>query len=147
MSSIEQFFLFLQKSPMNMALFAAALISGLLLLWPLIMRVSRPGQEVGPLEAVQLMNRRDAVVIDVRDAAEYKSGHITNARNVPEKELDARAKELERVKSKPIIVCCPRGNRSATIAGRLRKLGFDEVVTLRGGLAAWQQANMPLEKS
>lgn len=147
MSSIEQFFLFLQKSPMNMALFAAAVISGLLLLWPLIMRVSRPGQEVGPLEAVQLMNRRDAVVIDVRDAAEYKSGHITNARNVPEKELDARAKELERVKSKPIIVCCPRGNRSATIAGRLRKLGFDEVVTLRGGLAAWQQANMPLEKS
>jgi rhodanese-related sulfurtransferase len=147
MPSIEQFFLFLQKSPMNMALFAAALISGLLLLWPLIVRVSRPGQEVGPLEAVQLMNRRDAVVIDVRDAAEYKSGHITNARNVPEKELDARAKELERVKSKPIIVCCPRGNRSGTIAGRLRKLGFDEVVTLRGGLAAWQQANMPLEKS
>jgi rhodanese-related sulfurtransferase len=147
MSSIEQFFLFLQKSPMNMALFAAALISGLMLLWPLIARVSRPGQEVGPLEAVQLMNRRDAVVLDVRDAVQYKSGHITNARNVPEKELDARAKELERIKSKPIIVCCPRGHRSASIAGRLRKQGFDEVVTLRGGLAAWQQANMPLEKS
>lgn len=132
---------------MNMALFGAVIVSGVLLLWPFIGRLFRPGQEVGPTEAVQLMNRRDAVVLDVRDATEYKSGHITNARNVPEKELEARAKELEKVKAKPIIVCCPRGNRSANVAGRLRKLGFNEVVSLRGGLAAWQQANMPLEKS
>jgi rhodanese-related sulfurtransferase len=83
----------------------------------------------------------------VRDPAEYKAGHITNARNVPEKELEARVKELEKVKSKPIIVCCPRGTRSASVAGLLRKRGFAEVVSLRGGLAAWQQANMPLEKS
>jgi rhodanese-related sulfurtransferase len=147
MSSIEQFFVFLQKSPMNMALFGAAIVSGILLLWPFISRLLRPGQEVGPLEAVQLMNRRDAVVLDVRDPAEYKAGHITNARNVPEKELEARVKELEKIKSKPIIVCCPRGTRSASVAGLLRKRGFAEVVSLRGGLAAWQQANMPLEKS
>jgi rhodanese-related sulfurtransferase len=123
------------------------ILSGAMLLWPLVARLMRPGQEVGPAEAVQLMNRRDAVVLDVRDAADYKSGHITNARHIPETELDARAKELEKVKTKPIIVSCARGNRSAGVATRLRKLGFNEVVSLRGGIAAWRDANMPLEKS
>ena len=146
-SPMEQFIVFLQKSPMNMALLAAVIVSGALFVWPFIGRLLRPGREVGPAEAVLLINRRDAVVLDVRDAAEYKTGHITNARNVPEAELDARAKELDRVKTKPIIVSCGRGNRSNAIAAKLRKLGFDEVVSLRGGLAAWQQANMPLEKS
>ena len=144
---MDQFFVFLQKSTMNMALFAAVIVSGGMLAWPLIARLMRPGQEVGPAEAVQLINRRDAVVLDVRDVAEFKSGHITNARHVPEAELESRSKELEKVKSKPIIVSCARGNRSAGVAGRLRKLGFNEVFSLRGGLTAWQQANMPLEKS
>ena len=144
---MEQFFVFLQKNPMNMVLLGAVLVSGGMLIWPLVSRLMKPGQEVGPIEAVQLINRRDAVVLDVRDAAEYKSGHITNARHLPEGEIDARMKELERVKSKPIIVSCARGNRSLTVANRLRKLGFAEVFSLRGGLAAWQQANMPLEKS
>lgn len=132
---------------MNIALLGAVLVSGGMLLWPFIARLMRPGQEVGPTEAVQLINRRDAVVLDVRDAADYKSGHITNARHMPESELDSRAKELEKMKSRPIIVSCARGNRSANVAARLRKLGFNEVFSLRGGLAAWQTANMPLEKS
>ena len=144
---MEQFFLFLQKSPMNMVLFGSVLVSGGMLIWPLVGRFMRPGHEVGPIEAVQLINRRDAVVLDVRDAAEYKSGHITNARHLPEGELDARMKELEKIKSKPIIVSCARGNRSTNVANRLRKLGFTEVFGLRGGIAGWQQANMPLEKS
>jgi rhodanese-related sulfurtransferase len=144
---MEQFFLFLQKSPMNMVLFGSVLVSGGMLVWPLLGRLMRPGQEVGPIEAVQLINRRDAVVIDLRDAAEYKSGHINNARHVPEADLDSRMKELEKIKSKPIIVSCARGNRSMNAANRLRKLGFAEVFSLRGGIAAWQQANMPLEKS
>jgi rhodanese-related sulfurtransferase len=144
---MEQFFLFLQKTPMNMVLLGTVIISGALLLWPAIARLMRPGQEVGPAEAVQLINRRDAVVLDVRDPAEYKAGHITNSRNVPESELESRSKELEKVKAKPIIVSCGRGNRSANIAARLRKAGFSEVFSLRGGIAGWQQANMPLEKS
>jgi rhodanese-related sulfurtransferase len=144
---MEQFFVFLQKSPMNMAFFGVALVSGAFLAWPAIARLLRPGQEVGPAQAVQLINRRDAVVLDVRDAEDYKSGHITNARHIPERDLESRAKELERVKAKPIIVSCARGSRSAGVANRLRKLGFNEVVSLRGGLAAWEQANMPLEKS
>ena len=144
---MEQFFVFLQKNPMNMVLFATVLVSGGMLLWPVIARLMKPGQEVGPMEAVQLINRRDAVVLDLREAADYKSGHITNARPMPEGEIDSRMKELEKVKARPIIVSCARGNRSMSVAGRLRKLGFGEVFSLRGGIAAWQQANMPLEKS
>jgi rhodanese-related sulfurtransferase len=143
---MEHFLVFLQKNPTHLMLFAAVVVSGGMLLWPVIARLMRPGQEVGPVEAVQLINRRDAVVIDVRDAAEYKSGHITNARHVPEGEIDSRMKELDKVKAKPIIVSCARGNRSALVASRLRKLGFNEVVSLRGGITAWQQASMPLEK-
>jgi len=144
---MEQFLVFLQKNPMNMVLLGTVLVTGGMLVWPLVARLMRPGREVGAIEAVQLINRRDAVVIDVRDAAEYKSGHITNARHIPEGEIDSRMKELEKVKSKPIIVSCARGNRSLNVAERLRKLGFAEVFSLRGGLAAWQQASMPLEKS
>jgi rhodanese-related sulfurtransferase len=144
---MEQFFVFLQKSPMNMALLGAVVVSGGMLIWPLLSRLMRPGHEVGALEAVQLINRRDAVVLDIRDVAEYKGGHINNARHVPEGEIDSRMKELEKFKAKPIIVSCGRGNRSLNVANRLRKLGFAEVVSLSGGIAAWQQANMPLEKS
>ena len=144
---MEQFLVFLQKNPMNLVLFGTVLVSGGMLIWPVIAKLIRPGREVSPGEAVQLINRRDAVVLDVRDAAEYKAGHITNARHVPEGEIEARMKELEKVKTKPIIVSCARGNRSMTVANRLRALGFAEVFSLRGGLAAWQQANMPLEKS
>jgi rhodanese-related sulfurtransferase len=144
---MQEFLAFLQKNPMNMVLFGTVLVSGGMILWPIVARLMRPGQEVEPTQAVQLINRRDAVVIDVRDAAEYKAGHITNARHIPAGELDARTKELDKVKAKPIIVTCARGNRSAAVAASLRKRGFAEVLSLRGGIAAWQQANMPLEKS
>lgn len=144
---MEQFLAFLQKNPTNLLLLAAVVVTGGMLLWPFISRAARPGQEVGTVEAVQLINRRDAVVIDVRNAAEYKSGHVTNARHIPEAELDARMKELEKVKAKPIIVTCARGNTSAKVAAELRKRGFNEVVSLRGGIAGWQQASLPLEKS
>jgi rhodanese-related sulfurtransferase len=144
---MEQFLVFLQKNPTNMLLFATVVVTGGMLLWPLVSRAARPGREVGAVEAVQLINRRDAVVLDVRAAAEYKSGHITNARHIPEEEIESRVKELDKLKAKPIIVSCARGNRSATVARRLQALGFAEVFSLRGGVAAWQQANMPLEKS
>ena len=144
---MQEFLVFLQKNPTHMLLFATVVVTGAMLLWPLVTRALRPGREVGPVEAVQLINRRDAVVLDVRDAAEYKSGHITNARHIPEKEIEARMKELEKIKTKPIIVSCGRGNRSLTVANRLRALGFNDAFSLLGGIAAWQQSSMPLEKS
>lgn len=143
---MEQFLAFLVKNPFNMVLFGTAVVTGGMLVWPLISRMVRPGNEVGPLDAVQLINRRDAVVIDVRDASEYAAGHVTNARHIPEGELAGRVKELEKFKARPIIVACRGGTRAASAAALLRKHGFAEAFALRGGIAAWQQAGMPLEK-
>lgn len=143
---MEQFLSFLLKNPLHLVLFGTAVVTGGMLVWPLVGRLVRPGQDVGPIEAVQLINRRDAVVLDVRDAAEYAAGHIANARHIPEAQLGERRKELEKFKARPIIVSCRTGSRSAAVAASLRKQGFNEVFALRGGLVAWQQASMPLEK-
>ena len=143
---MAQFLIFLQKSPFNLILFFAVIISGGMLIFPLINRFFRQSNEVGTLEAIQLINRRDAVVVDVREAGDYASGHIMNAKNIPEAQLGERLKELEKFKSRPIIINCNTGNRSAIASGVLRRGGFNEVFSLRGGVSAWRQANMPLEK-
>jgi rhodanese-related sulfurtransferase len=143
---LEQFLAFLQKNPLHLVLFGTAVITGGMLVWPLVNRLIRPGHEISPVEAVQLINRRDAVVLDVRDAAEYASGHITNARHIPEGQLVERMKELEKFKARPIIVTGRAGGRAASAASVLRNNGFGEVFALRGGIGAWQQASMPLEK-
>ncbi len=143
---MEQFFVFLQKSPFNMVLLGLAVVSGGMLIFPLFSRGMRTATEVGPSDAVMLINRKDAVVLDVRDDTEFAGGHITNARHVPEKQLADHLKALEKFKSKPVIVSCASGRRSAAVADNLRKQGFADVVALRGGIGAWVQAGMPLEK-
>jgi rhodanese-related sulfurtransferase len=144
---LEQFLQFLQKSPFHMLLFGLALASGGMLLWPLIARPFRVSNEVGTFEAVQLINRRDALVLDVRNTGDYAAGHIANARHVPEAQLADRIKELEKYRSRPIIVSCGTGSRAPGVSGILRKRGFNEVFALRGGIAGWRQASLPLEKN
>jgi rhodanese-related sulfurtransferase len=145
-ASIASFFTYIQKSPLNMVLFGLAITSGGMLLFPLFSRGMRPGAEVGPMDAVTLINRKDAVVIDVRDEGEFNSGHINSARHIPEKQLAERVKELEKFKSKPVIVSCAMGRRASAAVETLKKQGFADVVALRGGISAWSQAGMPLEK-
>ena len=144
---MEQFFLFLQKSPFNMLLLGLAVSSGVMLLWPLVSRPFRQSREVGAVEAVQLINRRDALVIDVRNTGDFESGHIANARHIAEAQLADRIKDLEKHKSRPIVVACKTGSRAPVVSGLLRKQGFAEAFALRGGILAWQQAGLPLEKS
>ena len=144
---MEQFLVFLQKSPLNMLLFGLALASGGMLIWPLVSRPFRQSHDLGAFEAVQLINRRDALVLDIRDTGDYAAGHITQARHIPEAQLRDRMKELEKYRSRPIIVSCRSGTRASAVVGALRKQGFPEVFALRGGIAAWQQAGMPLEKN
>jgi rhodanese-related sulfurtransferase len=143
---MQEFLVFLQKSPFNIALFAVAVITGGMLVWPWIMRLGHPGKSVSPLQAVQLINRRDALVIDVREANEYKSGHIGGSRHIPQGQLEGRLKELDRFKAKPVILVCATGNRSGAASALLQKSGFTEAYNLQGGIAAWTQASMPLEK-
>jgi len=143
---VEQYLVFLQKSPYHMLLLGLALSSGCMLLWPLVSRSFRQANEIGPIEAVQLINRRDAVVVDVRDSGDYAAGHVGNAKHVPESQFTDRAKELEKYKSRPVIVSCRNGMRASSIVASLRKQGFAEAFALRGGITAWQQAGLPLEK-
>jgi rhodanese-related sulfurtransferase len=131
--------------PQNLALIAVAVVSGAMLVWPLVRR-GTGGPWVSTLEATMLINQKDALVLDVRDAGEYAQGHILGARNIPLGELEQRVKEIERYKAKPVICACATGNRSGNAAGILRKHGFTNIVNLSGGTAAWQQAGLPTQK-
>ena len=144
---MDSFLSFLVKSPFNLVLLGVVIASGSMLIWPLVSRVFLRTSEVGTFEAVQLINRKDAVVIDVRETGDFAAGHIANARHIPEAQLGDRAGELEKFKARPIIVSCRSGTRAPLVAGALRKRGFQEAVALRGGVAAWQQAGMPLAKN
>ena len=129
----------------NWALVLIAVVSGGMLLWPTL-RKGTGGAWVNTLQATQLMNREDALVVDLRPLPEYANGHILGAKSVPLAELEKRAVELDKHKAKPVIVHCGDGNRSSSGAAVLRKLGFGNVVNLTGGYAAWLQAGLPVEK-
>ena len=135
---------FLQKDS-NALLFATALISGAMLLWPLVRRTTG-GPWVNPAQATHLINREDALVLDVRDPGEYGAGHILGAKNIPLIRLDEGGGDLAKRKEKPVIVYCDSGDRSGKAAAALRKQGFTRVVNLAGGIGAWQQAGLPVEK-
>jgi rhodanese-related sulfurtransferase len=129
----------------NVFLVAVALVSGAMLLWPLARR-GTGGPSVSTLEATQLINRQGALVLDVRTAEEFQKGHILNARNLPLPQLDSRVADIEKFRDKPIIVSCESGNRSGSAVAALRKHGFAQVFSLRGGIGAWQQAGLPVER-
>jgi rhodanese-related sulfurtransferase len=134
---------FVQK---NIWLVLIAIVSGLMFIWPSIAkRISRT-REVGVSEAVQLINRRDAAILDVREAGEFRSGHIPNARSIPSSDLAARVKDLDKLKSKPVLTVCASGTRSGTAYRELQKAGFTDVYSLAGGMQAWEKAGMPVNK-
>ena len=129
----------------NIFLIAVAFVSGAMLVWPMVRR-GTGGPSVTTLEATQLINRQDALVLDVREQAEFAQSHILNARWLPLSQLEARAGEIEKFKDKPLIVYCASGNRSSTAVSVLTKRGFSKVVNLAGGFVAWQQAGLPVQK-
>ena len=127
----------------NLLLFAVALISGAMLLWPLVRRASG-GPWVTPVQATHLINREDALVVDVREPGEYGAGHILGARSVPLAHLDSS--DLSKKKDRPLIVYCDGSERSGKAMSALKGLGFTRVVNLSGGIGAWQSAGLPVEK-
>jgi rhodanese-related sulfurtransferase len=101
---------------------------------------------VDPLAATDLINRRDALVVDVRPAADFAKGHIINAMNIPMNGFKNQIGVLQKHKDKPILVSCRSGAQSTGACKELRKEGFSEVYNLRGGLLAWENANLPLTR-
>jgi rhodanese-related sulfurtransferase len=129
----------------NLLLIVVALLSGGMLLWPLLRR-SAGGPWVTPAQATHLINREDALVLDVRDPGEYGTGHVLGAKNMPLSRIDQGPAELAKRKEKPLIVYDDAGERSSKAVAALKKQGFTRVVNLSGGLKAWQTAGLPVEK-
>ena len=130
----------------NWILFLAALSSGTMLLLPIVNKGAGGASKVSPTEAVQLINREKAVLIDVSENAEYASGHVAGAKNVPLGSLEA-SNDLPKNKTLPLLLVCPTGARAARAVGLLQKRGFEKTRVLAGGLRAWREANLPIEKS
>lgn len=97
-----------------------------------------------PSEAIQLINHKDALVVDVRTDKEYQQGHVMNALHIPLGVLDDRIVELQAYKTSSIVMVCRSGARSGQAASKLKKLGFTEVHNLGGGMMAWERANLPV---
>jgi rhodanese-related sulfurtransferase len=129
----------------NWYLILAALVSGGMLLWPLVVSGSQGGA-VATAEAVRLVNREKGVLIDVSEPGEFAKGHAVGARNIPFGQLEGH-KSLPSNKALPLVVVCPTGARASRAAGMLRKLGYEKAAPLAGGLKAWREANLPVEKS
>lgn len=129
----------------NWQLVAIAAASGGMLLWPLL-RLGAGGPSVSTLEATQLINRSDALIVDLRSAEDYAKGHILGAKSIPLADLGRRSAELDKHKSKPLILHCGDGRRAGGGVAALRKKGYDSVHNLAGGYAAWVQAGLPVEK-
>lgn len=111
-----------------------------------IQRRLRSIQDIGPMEAIRLLNQQDALFIDTRTESEYKEGHIAEALHIPLSDLERRASELNKYKDRPLIAYCRSGHRSAGAGGKLKKLGFETVYNLGGGIMAWQNANLPVTR-
>jgi len=127
----------------NIFLIAIVLVSGGALLWP---SLTVRGKRGSPQDITMLINRGKTTILDVRDAKEYAEGHLPEAKNIPLAELDKRLPELDKFKSRSLIVVGKSDARGSAAAAKLGKAGFADVVNLEGGVAAWQKAGLPLAK-
>jgi rhodanese-related sulfurtransferase len=130
----------------NWMLIAMAFVSGAMLMWPLVSRGVRAGSLTAN-GAVQLINREKAVVVDVSEAEEFAVGHVGGAKNIPVGQLEEKLPEAVKNKALPLILVCPTGARANRALGVAKKLGYEQAQVLGGGLNAWKEANLPLEKA
>ena len=127
----------------NIFLFAIAFISGGMLLWP-VLRARSAGPTLTTLQATQLINGRNAQIIDVRAASEFAGGSLPNAKNIPAANLKDRVGELK--KERPVLLISSNGSNAGPAAAQLRARGLAEVYVLAGGIAGWRDAGLPLRK-
>jgi rhodanese-related sulfurtransferase len=129
----------------NWMLVAVAATSALGLFWPAMTKGAAGGVE--PTEAVMLINREKAVLIDVCEPAEFAQGHAVGAKNIPLAQLEAQLPQVVKNKSLPVIMVCQVGGRASRAASQAQKLGYERAQALAGGLKAWREASLPVEKA
>jgi len=131
----------------NMMLFAALLVVLVLLIKAELEHQTNKGLLLSPSMAIRLMNNHsDALVIDLRTAADYKNGHIKGAKSAPLNDFATGVDSFSSQKDKPVLVYCNSGNTAIKAIKLLKKAGFEKINNLEGGIVAWKEANMPLLK-
>lgn len=127
----------------NILLVGIAVISGIALLLPGL----RPaGKRASTLQVTQMMNRAKTIVVDVRTPEEFATGHLRDAKNIPLADFPTRIGELDKSKAKSVVLVCQSGPRADKAVKLLQNAGFDDVVSLDGGLVAWKAAGLPTVK-
>lgn len=127
----------------NIFIVAIAVVSGAALLWPAL---APRGKRASPLQATQMINRGKTTIVDVRSAEEFAAGHLRDAKHIPLADLGNRIGELDKSKSRTIVVVCQTGARGDKAARQLQAAGFEDVHSLEGGLTAWTAAGLPVTK-
>lgn len=123
---------------------AGAFVTLVVLYFSLELR--RSGRVVTPPQLTNLVNRHEAVVVDLRDAADFRAGHIAGARNIGHATLKDHLKDLDSVRDKPIVLVCRMGQHASDAGKLLGDAGFPQVYRLAGGIQAWEDARLPLVK-
>ena len=129
----------------NLLLIAVAVASGGMLLWPVVRGAAAGG--VSAPHAVLLINREKAVVVDVSEPGEFAAAHVAGARNIPLGQLEQRLPEVVKNKAVPVILVCATGGRANRALATAKRLGYERAQVLAGGLKAWKDANLPVEKA
>lgn len=138
---MEQVFEFISNHMLLVSAFVVLLVA------LLVTENKRGGQSVSTHQATQLINREQAVVLDLRAQSEFNGGHIVDAVNIPYTSLASRIDDLEKYKERPIILVCKMGQHSSAAAKTLMKAGFTEVKRMTGGMTEWGSSNLPVVKS
>jgi rhodanese-related sulfurtransferase len=129
----------------NWYLILLAVVSGGLLLVPTLK--SAGAGSLQPNDAVLKINREKAVIVDVREPEEYVKGHITNAKNIPLAQIDERLPAIVKNKALPVILVCEKGARGVRAEAQAKKLGYEKAQAMAGGMKAWREANLPVDKA
>jgi rhodanese-related sulfurtransferase len=125
----------------NLFIVAIALLSGILLAVSALRKNGRGGT-ISVTQAIEWINQRQAIWVDVRSPEQYQGGHIAQARNVPTPEIEKKSTGLP--KNKPLVVVCEHGRDAKHTVAKFKTLGFTQVVALEGGIHSWSQAGLPM---
>lgn len=139
---MQEYLEFMMVHPIKVALFLGLIVA----IITFEFKRSSRGQSVTPTKAVQLMNEEDTVLIDIRPQSQFKEGHIGSAKNVSVSEIKSRAEKLCKEKDTAILLYCSTGLSTAAAANQFKLLGYTNVFTLSGGIKAWIEEHLPLEK-
>ena len=122
---------------------ALVLISGGALLWPAL---QPRGKRASSLQVTQLINRGKSTIVDVRTSEEFAKGHLRDAKNIPLADLATRIGELDKLKARSVVIVCQTGARADKAVRQFAAAGFEDVISLDGGMTAWQAAGLPVTK-